>query len=91
MQGTFWHQDYFDFLSKLFVFVSIALHKLSTERRRHDVHVLFDDDVSYYVRNAHLCVNNKVKRKFTLFSMHTIKFSSRVMKNIQIFTRASHS
>ena len=39
---------------------------LSTERRRHDVHVLFDD-VSYDVRNAHWRVNNKIKRKFTLF------------------------
>ena len=39
---------------------------LSTERQRHDVHVLFGD-VSYDVRRAHWHVNNKIKRKFTLF------------------------
>ena len=52
-----------DFLS---FFVSPAFHMLSTERRRHDVHVLFGD-VIYDVRNAHWRVNNKIKRKFTLF------------------------
>ena len=51
---------------------------LSIERQRHDVQVLFGD-VSYDVRNAHCHVNNKIKRKFTLF-VNTIKFSSRVMK-----------
>ena len=35
----------------LFFFVSPAVHMLSTERRRHDVHVLFGD-VTYDVRNA---------------------------------------
>ena len=39
---------------------------LSTERRRHDVHVLFGD-VSYDVRNAHWRVNNKIKKKKILF------------------------
>ena len=32
----------------------------------HDVYVLFDD-VSYDDRSAHWRVNNKIKRKFTLF------------------------
>ena len=35
-----------------FFVVSPAFHMLSTERRRHDVHVLFGD-VIYDVRNAH--------------------------------------
>ena len=65
MWGIFWYQDYFD-LPKLFVFVSPVFHMLRTERRRHDVHVLFVD-VSYDVRSAHWHVNNKIKRKFTLF------------------------
>ena len=65
MQGTVWYEDYFD-LPKLFVFVSPAFHMLSTVRQRNDVHVLFGD-VSYDVRNAHWLVNNKMKRKFTLF------------------------
>ena len=39
---------------------------LSTERRRHDVHVLFGD-VRYDVRNVQWRVKNKTKRKFTLF------------------------
>ena len=56
---------FFD-LPKLFVFVSPAFHMLRTERRRHDVHVLFGD-VSYDVRSVHWHVNNKIKRKFTLF------------------------
>ena len=42
---------------------------LSTERRRHDVHVLFGD-ISYDFRNAQWRVNNKIKRKFTLFQFH---------------------
>ena len=63
---------------------------LSTERRRHDFHVLFGD-VIYDVRIAHWRVNNKMKRKFTLFSeYHKKKFIS-CNENIQIFTRASHS
>ena len=37
-----------------------------SRRRRHDVHVLFGD-VRYDVRNTHWPVNNKIKRKFTLF------------------------
>ena len=56
---------------------------LSTERRRHDVNVLFGD-VSYDVRNAHWRIgvfNNKIKKKIYSFSVNTIKkFSSRVMK-----------
>ena len=51
MQGTLWYQNYFD-SPKLLFFVSQAVHMLSTERRRHDVHVLFGD-VTYDVRNAH--------------------------------------
>ena len=42
---------------------------LSTERQRHDVHVLFGD-VIYDVRNAHWRVNKKkkkTKRKCILF------------------------
>ena len=56
----------FVFFLFLFFFISPAFYMLSTERRRHDVHVLFGD-VSYDVRNAHWRVNNKIKRKFTLF------------------------
>ena len=41
-----------------FVFVSPALHMLSTERRRYGVHVLFGD-VSYDVRSAHWRANKK--------------------------------
>ena len=66
IQETFYNlQDYFD-LWKLFVFVTPTLHMLSTECRRHDVHVLFGD-IIYDVRNAHWPINNKMKRKFTLF------------------------
>ena len=54
------------YLPKLFVFVSPAFYRLSTEHRRHDVHVLFGD-INYDVKNAHWRVNNKIKRKFTLF------------------------
>ena len=57
----------FDLLIFLFIFfVSPAFHMLSTERRHHDVHVLFGD-VGYDVRSKHWRVNNKIKRKFTLF------------------------
>ena len=52
---------------------------LSTERRCHDVLVMFGD-VIYDVRNVHWRVNNKIKRKFTLFQWTPKKFSSRVMK-----------
>ena len=60
---------------------------LSTERRRHDVHVLFGD-VIYDVRNAHWRVNKKKKKKknkkkIYSFSVITIKFSSRVMKTFK--------
>ena len=61
---------------------------LSTERRHHEVHVLFGD-VGYDVRNAHWRVNNKIKRKFTLFSEYHKIFIT-CNENIQIFTRASH-
>ena len=73
----------------------------SIERGRHDVHVLFGG-VSYDVRSAHWRVNNKIKRKFTLFSLNTIKknygfhwkkskfsFFFSCNENIHIFTRAS--
>ena len=63
---------------------------LSTERRRHDVHVLFGD-VSFDVRSAHWLVNNKIKRKFTLFSVNTREKFISCNENIQIFTRAAHS
>ena len=39
---------------------------LSTERRRHDVHVSFGD-VTYDVRNAHWRVNNKKKKKINSY------------------------
>ena len=55
---------------------------LSTERQRHDVHVLFGD-VSYDVRNVHWRVNNKIKKKIYSFSVNTIKFSSCVMKTFK--------
>ena len=60
---------------------------LSTERRRHDVHVLFGD-VIYDVINAHWRVNNKIKRKFTLFFSEYHKIFISCNENIQIFTRA---
>ena len=70
---------------------------LSTECRRHDVHVLFGD-VIYDVRNAHWRVNKqkkkkkrkKKKKKIYSFSVNTINFISG-NENIQVFTRASHS
>ena len=77
-------------MPKLFVFVSAALQMLSTERRCHDVHVLFGD-VSYDVRSAHWCVNNKIKKKIYSFSVNSIKNFISCNENIQIFTRASHS
>ena len=45
---------------------------LSTERRCHDVYVLFGD-VIYDVRNAHWRVNKKKKKKIYSFSVNTIK------------------
>ena len=59
---------------------------LSTERRRHDVHVCFGD-VNYDVRSAHCRVNNKTY----FFSVNTITIFISCNENIQIFTRASHS
>ena len=53
------YQDYFD-LPKLFVFVSPEFLMLSTE------HIL-SVEVKYDVRNVHWRVNNKIKRKYTLF------------------------
>ena len=47
---------------------------LSTKRRRHDVHGLFDD-VSYDVRKVHWHVNNKVKNKIYYFSVNAMTFS----------------
>ena len=66
-----------------FVFVSPAVHMLSTKRRRHDVLVMFGD-VSYDVRNAPWRVNNKIKRKLTLFQWTPKKISSRVMKTFTL-------
>ena len=85
-------------MPKLFVFVSPAFYRLSTDHRRHDVHVLCGD-VTYNVRNAHWRVNNKIKRKFKKtktkknypFSVANIKIFISCNENIQIFTRASHS
>ena len=73
-----------------FFFVSPAFHMLITERRRHDVHVLFGD-VSYDVRNAHWHVNNRIKKKIYSFSVNTIKIFISCNENIHIFTSASHS
>ena len=53
------------------------------------VHVLLAD-VSNDVRNVHWHVNNKIKRKFTLFSVNTIKNFISCNENTPIFTRASH-
>ena len=54
---------------------------LSTERQRHDIHVLFGD-VIYDVRNAHC--KQKSKKKIYSFSVNTIKkFLSRVMKTFK--------
>ena len=63
---------------------------LNTERRRHDVHVLFGD-VRYDVRNVQWYVKNKIKKKIYSFSVNTIKLFISCNENIQIFTRASHS
>ena len=63
---------------------------LSTERRRHDVHVLFSINNINDVRNVHWRVNNKIKRKFTLSSEYHKKIFISCNENIQIFTRASH-
>ena len=58
----------------------------NTERQRHDVHVLFGD-VNYDIRNAHWRVNNKIKRKFTLFQWIPSKIFILCNENIQIRTR----
>ena len=63
---------------------------LNTERRRHDVHVLFGD-VRYDVRNVQWYVKNKINKKIYSFSVNTIKLFISCNENIQIFTRASHS
>ena len=56
---------------------------LSTERQRHDVHVLFGD-VIYDVRNAHWRVNKKTKKENLLFVREYHKNSlSRVMKTLK--------
>ena len=60
------------------------LHIICTERRRHDVHVLFGE-VSYAVRSVHWRVNNTIRRKFILFSEYQKNFIlSRVMKTFKI-------
>ena len=61
---------------------------LSTERRRHDVHVLFGD-VRYDVRNAHLRVNNKIEDIYS-FAVSTINIVIECNENISIFTSAKH-
>ena len=64
---------------------------LITERRRHDVNVLFGD-VRYDVRNVQWRVKKKEnKKKIYSFSVNTIKIFISCNENIQIFTRASHS
>ena len=63
---------------------------LSTERRRHDVHVLFGG-VIYDVRNAHWRVNKKIKNNLLFFSEYHKFFFISGNENIQIFTGASHS
>ena len=67
----------------------MILSLLSTERRRHDVHVLFGD-VSYDVRNP-WCVNNKIKQENLLFFSEYHKIFISCNENIQIFTLALHS
>ena len=64
------------------MFLSLKHFTLNTESWHHDVHVLFCD-VSYDVRRMHWHVNNKIKRKFTLFQWMPTKFSSRVMKTFK--------
>ena len=53
--------------------IILICRNLSTERRRHDVHVLFGD-VIYDARNAHWRVKNKINRKFTLFTEYHKNF-----------------
>ena len=56
---------------------------LSTERRRHDVHVLFGD-VIYDVRNAHWRKNKKEKENLLFFfSEYHKNILSRVMKTFK--------
>ena len=56
---------------------------LSTERRRHDDHVLFGD-VIYDVRNAHWLVKKKKEKENLLFfSEYHKKFLPRVMKTFK--------
>ena len=56
---------------------------LSTERRCHDVHVLFGD-VRYDVRNVQLRVKKiKEKENLLFFSEYHKKCSSRVMKTFK--------
>ena len=58
----------------------------STERRRHDVHVLFID-VSYDVRNAHCRINKIIKgnkKKVYSFSVNIITIFISCNGNIQI-------
>ena len=56
---------------------------LSTERQRHDVHVLFGD-VIYDARNVHWRVKKKIKKKIYSFSVNTINFFlSRVMNTFK--------
>ena len=58
---------------------------LSTERRRHDVYVLFGDVVMTPEARIGVLIKN------TLFSVTTIKIFISCNENIQIFTRASYS
>ena len=67
-----------------FVFVSPALHMLSTDCQCNDIHILFDD-VSYVDRST------QIKKKIYSFSENTIKKFISCNDNFQIFTCASHS
>ena len=57
---------------------------ISTEGRRHAVHILFGE-VSYGVTSVHWRVNNKRKRKKYSFSVTTINISILSNENIKTF------
>ena len=70
--------------SDCYFFFSLSLQRFTcfnTERRRPDVNVLFDD-LSYDVRNAHLRVNNKIKRKFSHCSVYNINIFLSCNENV---------
>ena len=86
MKGTFWYQDYFDLPKLFFLFLSLQYFTLSTERRHHHVHILFDE-LSYDVRSAHWHGNNKIYS----VSVSTMKIFISCNENIQIFPLTPHS